>query len=179
VRSDCAALVVLLLASCAPSQDEIVGFEVDSTAVTSTPIPVASTSSTVVAITPAPSSSPAPETPSTIGLPASMVDTVPSRKTGSTIVEAQPRVVTLVIPLGTAERIESGIDVGDVLPASLVLSVGDRLVIVNNDTAFHIYGPLSARGGETVQFEFFAPGDFTGFCTINSIRQVTISVVGR
>ena len=87
--------------------------------------------------------------------------------------------MTLTIPLGTAQRILDGDDVGEILPASLALQVGDRLVIVNNDDAFHTYGPLSARNGETVQYEFRDPGDYFGYCTTSSTRAITITVTDR
>jgi plastocyanin len=94
------------------------------------------------------------------------------------ITSPAPRTVRFVIPLGTAARIRNGEDVGDVLPAQVRLRVGDTLEIVNNDDAFHIYGPLAARGGETVRYSFGIPGSFQGFCTINSTRAVAIEVAG-
>ena len=84
--------------------------------------------------------------------------------------------MSLTIPLGTAARITAGDGVGEVLPKSLALSVGDILQIVNNDDAFHTYGPLSARPGESVRYEFVEPGSYQGLCTTNADRVVTIEV---
>ena len=87
------------------------------------------------------------------------------------------RVVSLVIPDGTAARLVAGEDVGDVLPSRLTLRVGDTLELVNQDSVFHIYGPVSARAGETVRWLLPQVGEFTGLCTSNTERTVTLTVV--
>jgi plastocyanin len=71
----------------------------------------------------------------------------------------------------------AGEDVGDVLPSRLMLRVGDTLELVNQDSVFHIYGPVSARAGETVRWLLPQVGEFTGLCTSNTERTVTLTVV--
>lgn len=95
----------------------------------------------------------------------------------TTVASQQPRTVTFVIPPGTAERIERGEDVGEVLPASLTLRVGDTLVLDNRDTTYHLYGPISARSGEVVRWVVPSAGTFIGTCTANTDRQIVLTVV--
>lgn len=108
--------------------------------------------------------------------PNSVVPRLPSSSSAPVITDPGPRTYTFTIPMGTAARIQDGENVDDVLPSSLGLRVGDRLVVINQDEAFHIYGPLGARSGETIQYEFLEPGNFQGICTTSSDRTVTINV---
>lgn len=82
-----------------------------------------------------------------------------------------------MIPPGTADRIAAGEDVGEVLPASLTLTVGDTLVLDNRDTVYHLYGPISARSGGVVRWVVPSSGTFIGACTANSDRQIVLTVV--
>ena len=112
---------------------------------------------------------------STSSVPVSSTTVVMSSTTTTTV--SGPRVVSLTIPDGTAARLAAGEDVGDVLPSRLTLRVGDTLELVNQDSTFHIYGPVSARSGETVRWLLPQEGVFTGLCTSNSDRTVTLTVV--
>lgn len=129
---------------------------------------VVSTPSTDVVIDTAGDVQPSTTVPVTTTSLATVADPVPS--TG-------PREWRFVIPRGTNERIQAGEAVDDVLPTTLTAQLGDTIVLVNNDDVFHIYGPVSARSGETVSWLLGQPGTFSGLCTVSSERQVTLTVL--
>ncbi len=59
-----------------------------------------------------------------------------------------PKTITLVIPAGTAQRIQSG--QGDPsLPAEMVFVIGDVLEVKNEDTVSHELGPIWVPPGAT------------------------------
>ena len=119
--------------------------------------------------------------PSVTSVPVSTTSTVVAVSSTTVVAVSSSvsgsRVVSLVIPDGTAARLVAGEDVGDVLPSRLMLRVGDTLELVNQDSVFHIYGPVSARAGETVRWLLPQVGEFTGLCTSNTERTVTLTVV--
>jgi hypothetical protein len=83
--------------------------------------------------------------------------------------------VVIVIPLGTKARIDAGQSIDDVMPLVTNARVGQTFVMVNQDTSFHVYGPLSARPGETIRYLLSQAGDLIGACTVPS-RTITIRV---
>jgi len=82
----------------------------------------------------------------------------------------------LRIPLGTKTRIDGGDPVDDVMPPLFTARVGQTLVLVNEDTAFHVYGPFSIRPGESIRWRFTEAGDTVGYCTVGPGKVVTIRV---
>ena len=81
-----------------------------------------------------------------------------------------------VIPLGTAERIEAGEPV-EIVPAELVVEVGDALRIVNEDSADHIVGVFFVAAGETLTQRFNSEAVLEGECSVHSGGSFTLRVV--
>lgn len=81
-----------------------------------------------------------------------------------------------MIPLGTRARIDAGDSIEDVMPSILNAKVGQILVLENRDNAFHTYGPVSARPGETIRWRLSNSGEIVGYCTIGDSRTITIRV---
>jgi hypothetical protein len=59
-----------------------------------------------------------------------------------------PKTITLVIPNGTAQRIQAGEQV-ETIPPEMVFVVGDVLEVVNEDTVSHQLGPVWVPPGST------------------------------
>lgn len=83
-----------------------------------------------------------------------------------------PETITIVIPEGTAERIEAG-DPGPQLPQGMVFVVGDVLEVINQDVVDHQLGPIwvppGAAGNLTLEYAekysyscSFAPSRYLG-----------------
>lgn len=87
-----------------------------------------------------------------------------------------PERITYVIPPGTAERMQSGQLVDDVIPEYLDLVVGDTIEVTNQDETTHQFGPIVVRAGETTEVTFFEPGRYQGACTVGDHDTVTIQV---
>lgn len=81
-----------------------------------------------------------------------------------------------VIPLGTAARIEAGERV-EIVPAELVVEVGDALRIVNEDSSDHIVGVFFVAAGETLTQRFNSPAVLEGECSVHSSGSFTLRVV--
>jgi hypothetical protein len=79
------------------------------------------------------------------------------------------------IPLGTGERFDNGEDI-DIIPAELVVSVGEVLRIVNHDERDALIGPFFVGAGETLVQRFTAPGEFTGLCTVHPSGEFVLKI---
>ena len=84
-------------------------------------------------------------------------------------------VVRIEVPTGTAERLEAGEEV-ELLPRTLEVEVGDRLVIVNHDRVAHEVGPYAVAAGQRLEQTFTAPGTIEGVCTLHPSGAITIEV---
>lgn len=73
-----------------------------------------------------------------------------------------PKTVQVVIPPGTAERIESG-EAEPFLPEELVFVIGDVLEVVNQDSVSHQLGPI------------WVPAGSTGSLVMNQVERVRYS----
>ncbi len=87
----------------------------------------------------------------------------------------EPQTFRYVIPAGAGMRSDLGQKV-DVIPADLSVSVGDELIIVNEDDRMQLAGPFSIRPGETLRHTFTETGTLRGACTVNGDRELTIEV---
>lgn len=76
------------------------------------------------------------------------------------------RVVEIVVPLGTQERLDRGEDVV-VMPAELRFEVGDTLLIRNEDVADQSVGPYDVRAGQEFELRYGAPGRYEGMCPLS------------
>lgn len=81
----------------------------------------------------------------------------------------------IVVPAGTQERIETGETV-ELLPRIFEVSIGDRLVIVNDDDATHQVGPYIVGPGQRIEQQFLVPGRIEGVCTLHPSGEVAIVV---
>lgn len=80
-----------------------------------------------------------------------------------------------VIPPGTAARIDAGEKV-EIVPAELIVRVGDTIRIVNNDTADHIVGVFFVGAGETLTQRFQSVGVLQGECSVHPSKSFTLRV---
>jgi hypothetical protein len=110
---------------------------------------------------------------STTTIPATTTTQRPISTTSTTLGAND---LLLRIPLGTKTRIDGGDPVDDVMPPLFTARVGQTLVLVNEDTAFHVYGPFSIRPGESIRWRFTEAGDTVGYCTVGPGKVVTIRV---
>jgi plastocyanin len=87
----------------------------------------------------------------------------------------RPQEYRVVVPAGTGARIDSG-EAVELIPRDLALSVGDTMVIENQDARNHTVGPFAVRAGETLDYTFSSSGIFKGACTVHPSGEVTITV---
>ena len=81
-----------------------------------------------------------------------------------------------LIPLGTADRIEAG-EAIEIVPAELVVEVGDALRIVNEDSSDHIVGVFFVAAGETLTQRFNSEAVLEGECSVHPSGAFTLRVV--
>ena len=81
-----------------------------------------------------------------------------------------------VIPPGTAERIAAGEPV-EIVPAELVVEVGDSLRIVNEDSSDHIVGVFFVAAGETLTQRFNSVALLEGECSVHQSGSFSLRVV--
>lgn len=80
------------------------------------------------------------------------------------------------IPPGTAQRIAAGEEV-EIVPAELVVQVGDAIRIVNDDTDGHVVGVFYVGAGETLTQRFERPGVLEGECSVHPSGSFSLRVV--
>jgi hypothetical protein len=71
------------------------------------------------------------------------------------------------MPPGTSARIAAGERVS-IMPTKLVVHVGDRLVLRNEDSVTQQMGPLTVEAGGVVEMTFARTGTIEGTCTMNA-----------
>lgn len=81
-----------------------------------------------------------------------------------------------LIPAGTAARIEAGEPI-EIVPAELLVEVGDALRIVNEDDTDHIVGVFFVAAGETLTQRFNSPAVLEGECSVHPSGAFTLRVV--
>ena len=86
-----------------------------------------------------------------------------------------PTTYTYTVPAGTGARQDAG-ELVEIMPTRLDLSVGDHLVIVNQDDRVQTVGLFTVRPGETLDTPFPKPGVFKGACTMSADGQIVITV---
>ncbi len=82
----------------------------------------------------------------------------------------------ITIPLGTASRIAAG-EAVEIVPAELVVHVGDAIRIVNDDSEDHIVGVFFVASGETLTQQFNSEGTLEGECDVHPSGSFTLRVV--
>lgn len=86
-----------------------------------------------------------------------------------------PQTVTLVIPPGTAERVESGEDVPSI-PDEMVFVLGDVLEIKNEDTVSHQLGPIWVPAGSTGSLVMEQAENYAFSCSFQTSRYLGLDV---
>ena len=95
-------------------------------------------------------------------------------KSANDIPEGETREYT--IPAGTGARIDNGEDI-EIVPSRIVLHVGDRFVVHNEDDREHSVGPYVVGAGETLEQRYTTPGLLRGLCTLHQSRELEILVL--
>ncbi len=85
------------------------------------------------------------------------------------------RTITFVIPSGIAQQLEAGNEVIS-FPNELTLTVGDTLVIDNQDDAVHTFGPFTILPHTTLTKRFDAVRTYENSCTFHQDRQMTLVI---
>lgn len=83
---------------------------------------------------------------------------------------------SFVIPPGAGDAIDRGEPL-DVLPAAMVVEVGQVFELINHDDRGHLVGPFFVGAGETLRQRFNAPGEFIGTCTVHPSGEFELTVV--
>jgi plastocyanin len=79
------------------------------------------------------------------------------------------------IPPGTSDQIAAGQDV-EIVPAELVVKVGEAIRIVNNDSEDHVVGVFFVASGETLTQRFNSVGVLEGECDVHPSGSFTLRV---
>jgi hypothetical protein len=75
-----------------------------------------------------------------------------------------PKIIELVIPKGTAEKIARG-EAPPTIPDSMTFVVGDTLLVKNNDKADHELGPLWIPAGSSASLPLDAAESYAYSCS--------------
>jgi hypothetical protein len=85
------------------------------------------------------------------------------------------KVIELVIPEGTAERISAGQPVPSI-PEEMVFVVGDTLVVHNKDLSDHQLGPLWVPAGTSASLNLNQASKLAYACTFQTSRYLGLDV---
>jgi plastocyanin len=71
-----------------------------------------------------------------------------------------------VVPVGTGATLDAGGAVA-ILPRDLEVRVGDRIVVINEDSRSHGVGPWTVPAEDTFTFRFKAVGRYDSHCSLH------------
>jgi hypothetical protein len=86
-----------------------------------------------------------------------------------------PMTITLVIPVGTAERVAAGEAVPEI-PPEMVFVLGDTLEVKNEDTVSHQLGPVWVPAGATGSLVMKEATSATYQCSFQTSRYLGVDV---
>ena len=86
-----------------------------------------------------------------------------------------PETITLVIPEGTAQQVESGVDVASI-PEELVFVIGDVLEVENQDTVSHQLGPIWVPAGSTGSLVMEQANKYAYSCSFQTSRYLGLDI---
>lgn len=86
-----------------------------------------------------------------------------------------PQTIELVIPAGTADRVEAGED-NPTLPAEMVFVLGDTLLVRNEDTTSHQLGPVWVPAGATASLVMGEAAKLAYSCSFSTSRYLNLDV---
>jgi len=87
----------------------------------------------------------------------------------------QPKIIELVIPLGTAERVSAG-EEEPAIPEEMVFVAGDTLVVRNEDKQDHQLGPLYIPAGASASLMMDQASDYAYTCSFRPTNYLGITV---
>ncbi len=88
---------------------------------------------------------------------------------------AAAQTIEIVVPPGTQAQIDAGEQIV-LFPRRLEVSVGDRIIITNEDASSHQIGPYVVGPDQRIEQTFSAAGIIEGICTLHPSGEVTIVV---
>ena len=86
-----------------------------------------------------------------------------------------PKTIQLVIPEGTADQVEAGVDVASI-PSELVFVLGDVLEVKNQDSVSHQLGPIWVPPGATGSLVMERVNNFAYSCSFQTTRYLGLDV---
>ena len=86
-----------------------------------------------------------------------------------------PKVIEMVIPNGTAERVARG-ETPPTIPNSMYFVVGDTLVVKNNDTVNHELGPLWIPAGSSASLSLDDAQSYAFSCSFQPRQTFGLNV---
>lgn len=88
----------------------------------------------------------------------------------------EPKVVEIIIPSGTAEKIRQGQGGQLGIPESMTFVVGDTIRVVNQDGENHILGPLWIPAGSSASLKLEAEQHLAYECTFQQDNYFGLTV---
>ncbi len=89
-----------------------------------------------------------------------------------------PQVYEIIVPEGTAERVEQGLPVPSI-PESMVFYEGDEIVVVNQDVTSHQLGPIWVPSGTSGKLSLDKPIHYDLACTFQPSNTLGLEVRSR
>jgi len=86
-----------------------------------------------------------------------------------------PKEITLIIPAGTAEKIAHGQQPPGI-PENMVFVVGDTLIVKNEDTVDHKFGPLWIPASTSAQLSLNQEENLAYECTFQPSKYIGLDV---
>jgi hypothetical protein len=86
-----------------------------------------------------------------------------------------PQRVELIIPAGTAERVQRG-EASPSLPQNMTFVLGDTLVVVNQDSVAHQLGPLWVPAGTSASLPLESSENYVMECSFQPSRYLGLEV---
>ena len=86
-----------------------------------------------------------------------------------------PKEITLIIPAGTAEKIAHGQQPPGI-PENMVFVVGDTLIVKNEDTVDHKFGPLWIPASTSAQLSLDQEENLAYECTFQPSKYIGLDV---
>jgi hypothetical protein len=86
-----------------------------------------------------------------------------------------PKVIELVIPAGTAEKVARG-EAPPAIPDSMKFVVGDTIVVKNEDTANHELGPLWIPAGSSASLSLDTAASYAYSCSFQPTQSFGLDV---
>lgn len=89
--------------------------------------------------------------------------------------DRSPQTIELVIPAGTAARVEAGED-DPAIPEEMVFVMGDTLLVRNEDSASHQLGPVWVPAGATASLAMGEAAKLAYSCSFSTSRYLNLDV---